>query len=112
MASSYVYILASAGSTLYVGVTNNLARRLYQHRQQLIPGFSSRYNIDRLVHYEETTDVRAAIAREKQIKAWRRSKKTSLIGTFESGLERPKRHMVERGVRDFSSFRHRRDSSE
>ncbi len=79
MPSYYVYILASASNTLYVGVTNNLIRRLYQHRHELMPGFSSRYNIDRLVHYEETTDVRSAIAREKQIKAWRRSKKTSLI---------------------------------
>ena len=79
MPSYYVYILASASNTLYVGVTNDLPRRLYQHRHKLIPGFSSRYNINRLVHYEETTDVRSAIAREKQIKAWGRSKKTSLI---------------------------------
>ena len=79
MPSYYVYILASAANTLYVGVTNNLSRRLYQHRHKLIPGFSSRYNVDRLVHYEETPDVRAAIAREKQIKACGRSKKTALI---------------------------------
>ena len=81
MPSYYVYILASAANTLYVGVTNDLPRRLDQHRHQLMPGFTSRYNIDRLVHYEETTDVRSAIAREKQIKAWGRSKKTALIGT-------------------------------
>ena len=76
MAEYYVYILANRSGTLYVGVTNNLLRRLYEHKHKLIPGFTKRYKIDRLVYYEHTPDVRAAIAREKQIKPWRREKKS------------------------------------
>ncbi len=64
----YVYILSSRSRTLYTGVTNNLARRISEHRQGLVPSFTSRYRIDRLVYYEPYQDVRAAIAREKQIK--------------------------------------------
>jgi len=79
MAEYCVYILASRSGTLYVGVTNNLLRRVYEHKHKLVPGFTKRYNIDRLVYYEATPDVRAAIAREKQIKPWRREKKVALI---------------------------------
>ncbi|HUX02961.1 MAG TPA: GIY-YIG nuclease family protein [Phycisphaerae bacterium] len=79
MAEYYVYILTNRSGTLYVGVTNNLLRRLYEHKHKLIPGFTKRYNIDRLVYYEHTPDIRAAIAREKQIKPWRREKKVALI---------------------------------
>jgi len=79
MNTYFVYILANRSGTLYVGVTNNLARRLYQHRHKLIPGFTSDYNIDRLVYFECSRDVWAAIAREKQIKRWRREKKVALI---------------------------------
>jgi len=79
MAEYYVYILTNRSGTLYVGVTNNLLRRLYEHKHKLIPGFTKRYKIDRLVYYEHTPDVRAAIAREKQIKPWRRGKKVALI---------------------------------
>ena len=75
----YVYILANRSGTLYVGVTNDLQRRLYEHKHKLVPGFTNRYNIDRLVCYETTPDVRAAIAREKQIKRWWREKKVALI---------------------------------
>jgi putative endonuclease len=74
-----VYILASRSRHLYTGVTNNLQRRLLEHRQGLVPGFTSRYRIFRLVHYEVFTDIRYAIAREKEIKAWRREKKIRLI---------------------------------
>jgi putative endonuclease len=74
-----VYILANRSGTLYVGVTNNLLRRFYEHKQKLIPGFTKRYKIDRLMYYEHTPDVGAAIAREKQIKRWRREKKVALI---------------------------------
>jgi putative endonuclease len=74
-----VYILASRSRNLYTGVTNNLQRRLLEHRQGLVPGFTSRYRIFRLVHYEVFTDIRYAIAREKEIKAWRREKKIQLI---------------------------------
>lgn len=84
----YVYILANAsGSSLYVGVTNNLERRLYEHRNGLIPGFTERYNVHRLVYYETTGDVESAILREKQLKDWRRSKKDALIDSMN-----PERH--------------------
>ena len=75
----YVYIMASKSRTLYTGVTNNLERRVVEHPRKLQRGFTARYNINRLVHYEVFADVRAAIAREKQIKAWGRMKKIGLI---------------------------------
>lgn len=75
----YVYIMGSPTGTLYIGVTNNLQRRVYQHKQKLIPGFTSQYNVTRLVYFEETQDVRAALEREKQLKGWRKSKKIELI---------------------------------
>ena len=75
----YVYILASRFRNLYVGVTNDLARRLVEHRNGTVPGFTSRYRIYRLVHFEIFGDIRAAIAREKEIKGWRREKKVWLI---------------------------------
>lgn len=75
----HVYLLASRSRTLYVGVTGNLLARLQQHRTCLTPGFTSRYRIHRLVHVEETDDIHAALAREKKIKGWRRSKKVALI---------------------------------
>ena len=77
--SYYVYILASRSRDLYTGVTNNLPRRLLQHRESTVPAFTSRYRIFRLVHYEVFHNVRAAIAREKEIKGWRREKKIRLI---------------------------------
>ena len=76
--------MTNRSRTLYVGVTNNLERRLYEHANHLLPGFTSRYAIDRLVYAEQTNDVRAAIEREKEIKAWRRSKKVALIESVNS----------------------------
>ena len=75
----YVYILANRSRTLYTGVTNDLTRRLYQHRSGLISGFTSRYAIHRLVHVETATNPVDAITREKQIKRWTRAKKVALI---------------------------------
>lgn len=75
----YVYLLASRSRALYVGVTNHLPRRVFEHRQHLVAGHTARYRIDRLVHFEATEDVHSAIAREKQIKGWRRDKKVALI---------------------------------
>jgi putative endonuclease len=75
----YVYIMTSPSGTLYTGMTNDLKRRVYQHKHKLIPGFTAKYNVTRLVHYEETSDVKSAIAREKQIKGWVRRKKIALI---------------------------------
>ena len=75
--SYYVYILTNQRRTLYTGVTGDLARRVYQHK--LVDGFTKRYNVTWLAHYETTSDVRSAKEREKQIKGWRRSKKVTLI---------------------------------
>jgi putative endonuclease len=75
----FVYILASRSRKLYVGVTNDLERRLFEHKQKLADGFTKQYHIDRLVHFEETNDVMSAIEREKQIKGWLRGKKVALI---------------------------------
>ncbi len=75
----YTYIVASRSRTLYTGVTNNITRRVWEHREGLIPGFAKRYRIHRLVWYEPTRDVRRAIAREKEIKGWSREKKINLI---------------------------------
>ena len=81
MRQYYVYIMTNRSRTLYTGVTNNLERRVYEHKQKLIPGFTSTYNITLLVYFEMTTDVKVALSREKQIKGWLRSKKIGLIET-------------------------------
>ena len=78
-ANYFVYILASKTRVLYVGVTNDLERRLWQHKQHAIKGFTAEYDVDALVYYDATPDVLAAIAREKQIKGWTRDKKIALI---------------------------------
>ena len=79
MRQYYVYIMTNRSGTLYVGITNDLERRVCEHKHKRIPGFTGRYNICRLVYYESGPDVRAAIAREKQINRWRREKKVALI---------------------------------
>lgn len=78
----YVYILSSPTGTLYTGMTNNLERRVYQHKHKLIQGFTTRYDVDRPVYFEETADVLTAITREKQIKGWSRVKKVVLVETL------------------------------
>ncbi|MDP3771199.1 MAG: GIY-YIG nuclease family protein [bacterium] len=76
----YIYILANKWNTVtYVGVTNNLIRRVYEHREHLIPGFTERYSVTKLVYYEMTDDPEAAIAREKQLKGGSRKQKVALI---------------------------------
>ena len=75
----YVYVVASRSRTIYVGVTNDLDRRIAQHREGVYDGFSKRYRCDRLVWFERYVYVQAAIAREKQLKRWRREKKLFLI---------------------------------
>lgn len=71
--------MTNKSRTLYAGVTNNLERRVYEHKNKLVPGFSVRYNISKLVYFEETPDILSVIAREKEIKGWLRAKKISLI---------------------------------
>jgi len=83
----FVYILASKSRKLYVGVTNDLERRVFEHKEKLVEGFTKQYRIDRLVHFEETSDVLSAIEREKQIKGWLRLKKIALIESNNSAWE-------------------------
>ena len=75
----YVYIMTNASRTFYVGITNDLARRVWQHKTGDTPGFTEKYNVHLLVYYEETSRIDDAIAREKQLKDWRRAKKIRLI---------------------------------
>ena len=76
----YVYIITNwYNKVLYIGVTNNIARRIYEHKNKLIDGFTKKYDVYKLVYLEEMNDVEAAIAREKQLKGWNREKKITLI---------------------------------
>lgn len=75
----YVYIMSNIARTLYVGVTNDLERRVYEHKLGLFPGFTAKYQLNRLVYFESGEDIIAAITKEKQIKGWLRSKKITLI---------------------------------
>ena len=79
MKQYYVYIMTNLARTLYIGVTNNLERRVYEHKHHLLPGFTSTYQLSRLAYYEVTSDVQAALAREKQLKGWLRAKKLALV---------------------------------
>jgi putative endonuclease len=79
----YFYILTTAkNSALYIGITNDLIRRIYEHKHDIVEGFTKRYQVHKLVYYDSAGDVLAAIAREKQIKSWVRQKKVKLIDTF------------------------------
>ena len=78
----YVYILTNQyNNVMYIGVTNDLQRRLYEHKNELVPGFTSRYHVHKLVYYEETGDVRIALEREMQLKGLLRKKKNALVET-------------------------------
>ena len=76
---SYVYVMSNRSKILYTGVTSGLARRVYQHKQKLVEGFTKKYNLTKLVYYEAGDDIRSAIQREKQIKGWLRRRKIDLI---------------------------------
>ena len=76
----YVYLLTNWNNkVMYLEVTNNLERRFYEHKNKLVKGFTEKYNVNKLVYFEETQDVTAAFAREKEIKKWRREKKNQLV---------------------------------
>jgi len=79
MKQYYVYIMTNRSKTFYTGVTNNLIRRVYEHKNKMIDGFTKKYNLTNLVYFEETGDILSAITREKQIKGWLRKKKIVLI---------------------------------
>jgi putative endonuclease len=87
MRQYYVYIMTNDSRTLYVGMTNNLERRVFEHKNHLLAGFTSKYKITKLVYFEETGDVTAALAREKQIKGWLRQKKVALIESVNSNWQ-------------------------
>jgi putative endonuclease len=87
MKQYYIYIMTNSSRTLYTGVTDDLVRRVYEHKNKLIEGFTKKYNITKLVYYETTSDVHAAIEREKQIKGWLRKKKIALIEVANPGWE-------------------------
>ena len=78
----FVYIMASESGTLYIGMTNNLQRRVYEHKEGLISSFTEKYNCKKLIYFETTNDVDEAISREKQLKGWVRTKKENLIKTL------------------------------
>ncbi|STO25582.1 GIY-YIG nuclease family protein [Fluoribacter gormanii] len=80
---SYIYLLANKhNNVLYTGVTNDLIRRVYEHKNKLVAGFTKKYNVDRLVYYEACGSIIVAIEREKQIKDWSRKKKHDLINAL------------------------------
>jgi len=82
----YVYILTNKSDrVLYVGVTNDLGRRMYEHKSKMVDGFTNKYNLTKLVYFEETQDVKSAIEREKQLKNWHRDWKINLIKRFNPG---------------------------
>jgi putative endonuclease len=79
----YVYLLTNWNNrTLYTGITNNLTRRAFEHKEGINEGFTKKYHVNRLVYFEETDSIEDAIAREKQIKSWRRTKKNALVTAF------------------------------
>jgi len=98
MKQYYVYIMTNKSGTLYTGVTNNLARRVYEHKQKLVPGFTQKYRITKLVYFESSSDVMAAINREKEIKDWRRAKKIALVNTVNPTWEDLSAEWYENGI--------------
>ena len=81
----YVYILSNYSKMLYIGVTNDLERRVYEHKKKLVKGYTSKYNLHQLVYYEDTDDIGRAIETEKRLKGWKRYKKVKLIESVNPG---------------------------
>jgi putative endonuclease len=83
MKNYFVYLLTNKNHrVMYVGVTSDLERRIFEHKNKMIEGFTARYNVDKLVYFEQTSDVHAALNREKEIKKWRREKKNNLVASI------------------------------
>ena len=102
MKQYYVYILTNKNDrVMYIGVTNDLRRRVYEHKNDYTDGFTKRYHVHKLVHYEVTSDVRVAIEREKEIKGWIRAKKNALVTSSNPTW----RDLSEDWFRDSSSLR-------
>ncbi len=83
----YVYIIINLSKTLYIGVSNDLMRRTQEHKDKVVPGFTNKYNIDKLVYFETFDNIENALVREKQLKKWRRKKKINLIEKVNPGWE-------------------------
>ena len=84
----FVYILTNWNNkVVYIGVTNNLVRRTYEHKNKLTEGFTKKYNLNKIVYYEEYSDIRIAISREKELKKWRREKKNKLVESINKDWE-------------------------
>ena len=84
----FVYILTNWNNkVVYIGVTNNLVRRTYEHKNKLTEGFTKKYNLNKLVYFEEYSDIRIAISREKELKKWRREKKNKLVESINKDWE-------------------------
>ncbi|MDZ7611943.1 MAG: GIY-YIG nuclease family protein [Candidatus Moranbacteria bacterium] len=96
MKSYFTYILTNKKrNVLYVGITNNLLKRVWEHKKREVPGFTRKYNVDCLIYYEECSDVNAAIAREKRIKNWKRQWKIDLINGFNTKWEDLHFHLLQ-----------------
>ncbi len=93
----YVYIMTNRSRTLYVGVTNDLERRVHEHKSESTEGFTKRYKMHRLVYYDATSSIEGAITREKELKKWRRSKKIDLIEATNPGWKDPSEGWYESG---------------
>ncbi len=106
MRDYFVYMMSNIHRTLYLGVTNDLYRRVYEHRSGIIPCFTKRYGLRMLVWYEQTGDVLEALAREKEFKGWRREKKITLIKSMNHDWRDLSREWFEKGGDGFlPSFR-------
>ena len=82
----FVYIMTNRTGTLYIGVTNDLRRRVYEHKHKHFAGFTSKYGLNRLLYFEKTSDIHVAISREKQLKGWSRQKKLDLISCINPAM--------------------------
>jgi putative endonuclease len=98
MRNFYVYILCSLSRCIYIGVTNDLMRRVAEHKEGKVPGFTRRYRVTRLVYFENTADVRVAISREKQLKRWPRWRKDRLIEKHNAAWEDLSAQWTEKGI--------------